>query len=103
MNFSSRFNNTGGAYATPHCDPLRMVLVGGMGSIGDNLLAEEQMRARLAAAGIWRTCWSGSLWWSPSIATQWMRTKMRTSLTLEHAHHPGAAGSAIRTAESQGG
>ena len=34
--FSSRFNNTGGAYATPHCDPLRMVLGGGMGSIGDN-------------------------------------------------------------------
>ena len=35
--FSSRFNNTDGAYATPHCDPLRMVLGGGMGSIGDNL------------------------------------------------------------------
>jgi hypothetical protein len=30
-------NNTGGAYATPHCDPLRLLLVGGMGSIGDNL------------------------------------------------------------------
>ena len=41
------------------------------------------MRARLAAAGTWRTCWSGSLLWSPSIATQWMRTKMLASLTLE--------------------
>ena len=80
-----------------------MVLGGGMGSIGDNLLVEERMRVRQAPAGIWRTCWSGSLWWSPSIPTQWMRTKMRTSLALEHAHHPGAAGSAIRTAESQGG
>lgn len=29
---TSRFNNTGGAYGTPHCDPLRLVLVGGMGS-----------------------------------------------------------------------
>ena len=56
MNFSSRFNNTGGAYGTPHCDPLRLVLVGGMGSIGDNLLVEERMRARLAAAGTWRSC-----------------------------------------------
>ena len=36
MNFSSRFNNTGGAYGTPHCDPLRLVLVGGIGCIGDN-------------------------------------------------------------------
>ena len=45
MNFSSRFDSTGGAYGTPHCDPLRLVLVGGMGSIGDNLLVEEQMRA----------------------------------------------------------
>lgn len=62
-----------------------------MGSIGDNLLVEERMRARQAPAGIWRTCWSGSLLWSPSIATQWMRTKMRTSLALEDAHHPGAA------------
>ena len=68
--FSSRFNNTGGAYAIPHCDPLRMVLGGGMGSIGDNLLVEERMRARLAAAGTWRTCWSGSLLWSPRIPTQ---------------------------------
>jgi hypothetical protein len=56
MNFSSRFNNTGGAYCTPHCDPLRLLLAGGMGSIGDNLLAEERMRARLAAAGTWRSC-----------------------------------------------
>jgi hypothetical protein len=103
MNFSSRFDSTGGAYGTPHCASLRLVLVGGMGSIGDNLLVEERMRARQAPAGIWRTCWSGSLWWSPSIATQWMRTKMRTSLALELAHHPGAAGSAVRTAQSQGG
>ena len=70
MNFSSRLNNTGGAYATPHCDPLRMVQGGGMGSIGNNPLVEERMRARLAAAGIWRTCWSGSLLCSPSIPTQ---------------------------------
>jgi hypothetical protein len=34
---TSRFNNTGGAYGTPHCASLRLVLVGGMGSIGDNL------------------------------------------------------------------
>jgi len=36
MNFSSRFDNTGGAYGTPHFPPLRLVLAGGMGSIGDN-------------------------------------------------------------------
>jgi hypothetical protein len=37
MNFSSQLNNTGGAYATPHSDPLSLLLMGGMGSIGDNL------------------------------------------------------------------
>ena len=47
-----------------------MVQGGGMGSIGNNPLVEERMRARLAAAGIWRTCWSGSLLCSPSIPTQ---------------------------------
>ncbi len=28
---------------------------------------------------------------------------MRTLMALEHAHHPGAAGSAVRTAESPSG
>jgi len=32
-----------------------------------------------------------------------MRTKMRTPLSLEHAHQPGAAGSAVRTPESPSG
>jgi len=31
-----------------------------------------------------------------------MRTKMRTSMAPEHAHHPGAAGSSVRKAESPG-
>ena len=33
---TSQFNNTGSAYGTAHCDPLRLVLVGGIGCIGDN-------------------------------------------------------------------
>ncbi|MEB3208650.1 MAG: hypothetical protein VKK63_07020 [Synechococcus sp.] len=70
MNFSSRFNNTGGAYGTPHCDPLRLVLDSLVWIINDHPLVEERMRARLAAAGIWRICWSGTLRWSPSIPTQ---------------------------------
>ena len=45
---TSRLNNTDGAYATPHCAPLRLVLVGGMGSIGDNLYRLHQPAAALA-------------------------------------------------------
>ena len=91
MNFSSRLKNTGGAYATPHCDPLRLLLVGGMGSIGDNLYRVPWGFVNSAplpdpADAVVYACFNRpekiTPWWrSPSIQTQWMRTKkMRTKM-----------------------